>query len=161
MTLDSQNLTGTFSRETLASAIQFAANSRNPGRFEIASGFRRATLSLAAGTVVAAECVAERRELLGEEAIVEVLSWRFGEFALIPDATAASTQKGRVQRPVDAMLLAASVKRDTLDSEIKSELVRPDAIPVLIPTTTSVQLDPNVWTLIPKIDGTRNVAQIS
>ncbi len=169
MTSEARGVRGSFSHDTLVSTVQFAATSDQPSRFEISSGLRRASLMLNNGNVIAAECFSNQRELLGEEAVVEFLSWRFGEFALIPDPDAINTSKGRIDKSIMALLLSASATRDSMDSSMRQdssmiqEPVRPDAIPSLIATNSAanVQLDANSWVLIPKIDNVKTVGQIA
>ncbi len=163
MTTDSRGVRGSFTKDTLISAIQFAASSVQPGRFEISSGLRRARLVLNAEHLVAAECQLDRRELLGEEAVVEILAWRFGEFVITPDPDAINISKGRIDRPMMALLLSATTTRDSMDSSMRQEAVSPDAIPTLVTNNTAanVQLDANSWALIPKIDGVKTAAQIA
>jgi Domain of unknown function (DUF4388) len=169
MTTDARGVRGSFTQDTLVTTIQFAATSEHPSRFEISSGVRRATLMLNSGNVSAAECFSNQRELLGEEAVVEILSWRFGEFALIPDPDAINISKGRIDKPIMALLLSATTTRDTMDSSMRQdssmiqEPVRPDAIPTLITNSSAanVQLDASSWVLIPKIDGSKMAGQIA
>jgi Domain of unknown function (DUF4388) len=169
MTTDARGVRGSFTQDTLVSTIQFAATADQPSRFEISSGLRRATAMFNNGNMIAAECFSNQRELLGEQAVVEFLSWRFGEFALTPDPDAINASKGRIDKPIMALLLSATTTRDTMDSSMRQdssmiqEPVRPDAIPSLITNNSAanIQLDASSWVLIPKIDGSKMAGQIA
>jgi hypothetical protein len=162
MTGNTSGVRGAFNHESLTSAIQFASN-HGPGRLELTSGARRATLWVANRHMIAAQCIVDGRELLGEDAIVELLSWQFGEFAMTPDSSPTTSLRGRVNKTLDGTLLAASVKRDTLDSELQTHLRLRNAIPVLAPAASGnmVQLEASVWTLMPKLNGVSTVADIA
>jgi hypothetical protein len=163
MNTDARGVRGSFTKETLVSVLQFAAGAAQPSRFEVVSGSFRAVLMLNTGNVLSAQCWLDGRELLGEQAVVEILSWNIGEFTSIPDPDAINVSKGRIDKSVMALLLSASTTRDSMDSSMTNQAIPPEAIPRLITnnSATNVQLDSSSWVLIPKIDGTKTVGQIA
>ena len=152
------SLKGSLSSINLADIIQLVSNSKQTGRFVLtrANG-QKGSIYLKGGEIIHADV----EEFKGEDAIFTLISWDEGEFVF---EEGAFDTPSSVIRPITSLLMEAARRIDEWKL-LRKKIGSIDAIPEFSDIDRQerrkISLSTMEWVIVAKIDGKKNINQIS
>jgi hypothetical protein len=152
------SLKGSLTSINLADIIQLVSNSNQSGRFILTrTSGQQGMIYLKKGEIIHAEADVFK----GEDAIFTLIAWDEGEFIFEEGAFDTPTS---IQRPITSLLMEAARRIDEWKL-LRKKIGSIDAIPefneIDRQERRKISLSTMEWVIIAKIDGKRNINQIS
>jgi hypothetical protein len=152
------SLKGSLTSINLADIIQLVSNSNQTGRFILTrTNGQQGMIYLNKGQIIHAEAEVFK----GEDAIFTLIAWDEGEFVFEEGASDAPTS---IQRPITSLLMEAARRIDEWKL-LRKKIGSIDAIPEFSDIDRQerrkISLSTMEWVIIAKIDGKKNINQIS
>jgi hypothetical protein len=152
------SLKGTLTSINLADIIQLVSNSNQTGRIILTrSNGQQGTIYLKKGEIIHAEAEVFK----GEDAIFSLIAWDEGEFVFEEVASDIPTS---IQRPITSLLMEAARRIDEWKL-LRKKIGSTDAVPefndIDRQERRKISLSTMEWVIIAKIDGKKNISQIS
>ena len=152
------SLKGSLTSINLADIIQLVSNSNQTGRFILTrTNGQQGTIYLKKGEIIHAEAEVFK----GEDAIFTLIAWDEGEFVFEEGASDSPTS---IQRPITSLLMEAARRIDEWKL-LRKKIGSIDAIPEFSDIDRQerrkISLSTMEWVIIAKIDGKKNISQIS
>jgi hypothetical protein len=152
------SLKGSLTSINLADIIQLVSNSKQTGRFILTrTNGQQGTIYLKKGEIIHAEAEVFK----DEDAIFTLIAWDEGEFIF---EEGASDIPSSIQRPITSLLMEAALRIDEWKL-LRKKIGSIDAIPefndIDRQERRKISLSTMDWVIIAKIDGKKNINQIS
>lgn len=116
---------------------------------------------IAPGEATSAASAGTRSDV--EEVILDVLAWREGHFAFVPESRNAAAAS-QVRIPADAMLVE-SVRREDAWSGLRDRVPSADVVPSFVDLEPQalplLRLVPQEWEVLTRVDGQRNLRTLA
>jgi hypothetical protein len=152
------SLKGSLTSINLADIIQLVSNSKQTGRFILTrTNGQQGMIYLKKGEIIHATV----EEFKGEDAIFTLIAWDEGEFIFEEGAFDVPTS---IQRPITSLLMEAARRIDEWKL-LRKKIGSIDAIPEFSDINRQerrkISLSTMEWVIVAKIDGKKNINQIS
>jgi hypothetical protein len=152
------SLKGSLTSINLADIIQLVSNSNQTGRFILTrTNGQQGMIYLKKGEIIHAEA----ESFKGEDAIFTLISWDEGEFVFEEGVSDIPTS---IQRPITSLLMESARRIDEWKL-LRKKIGSIDAIPEFSDIDRQerrkISLSTMEWLFIAKIDGKKNINQIS
>jgi hypothetical protein len=152
------SLKGSLTSINLADIIQLVSNSNQTGRFILTrTNGQQGMIYLKKGEIIHAEA----ESFKGEDAIFTLIAWDEGEFVFEEGTADVPTS---IQRPITSLLMESARRIDEWKL-LRKKIGSIDAVPefndIDRQERRKISLSTMEWVIIAKIDGKKNINQIS